>query len=242
MLTFKILSVLLSYPEMELLPALTEMSTLIKQEQLLPEKTENAVLSLIDALRTQDVFDSQEYYVTLFDRGRFLSLHIFEHVHGESRERGQAMVNLLDMYESHGFQVNVQELPDYIPLFLEFLSQIPQPEAQQLLQDALPVLALLGARLIERNSGYAAIFDALLDLAGAPELLAESCEQIALEGEDDTLVNLDAIWEEEMVSFMGTGATACQTESATTSPITIMSRDQLRSQQEQFRSTHTALN
>lgn len=100
------------------------------------------------------------------------------------------MVNLLDMYESHGFQVNVQELPDYIPLFLEFLAQIPQAEAQQLLQDALPILALLGARLTERNSAYAAIFDALLDLAGAPELLAESCEQIALKAK----MTLWSIW------------------------------------------------
>jgi nitrate reductase delta subunit len=111
------------------------------------------------------MLDSQEQYVALFDRGRFLSLHIFEHVHGESRDRGQAMVNLLQMYEAHGFEMSTHELPDYIPLFLEFLSQQEQAEAVQLLHDAMPVLSLLGARLTERGSEFQA-FDALAGFAG----------------------------------------------------------------------------
>ena len=225
MLTLKVLSVLLSYPEAEMLAALDEMAGVIEQENLLLAAHKKSVLALIDTYRSADLLDAQEAYVALFDRGRFLSLHIFEHVHGESRDRGQAMVNLLQMYEAHGFEMSTHELPDYIPLFLEFLSQQEQAEAVQLLHDAMPVLSLLGARLTERGSEFSAIFDALAGFAGEPEALAEIRLQAATEGEDETLVNMDEIWEEEAVSFMGAGDT-CKSQTATVSPITITPRDQ----------------
>ena len=225
MLTLKVLSVLLSYPEAEMLTALDEMAVVIEQENLLLAVHKKSVLTLIDSYRGADLLDAQEAYVALFDRGRFLSLHIFEHVHGESRDRGQAMVNLLQMYEAHGFEMSTHELPDYIPLFLEFLSQQEQTEVVQLLHDAMPVLSLLGARLTERGSEFSAIFDALAGFAGEPEALAEIRLQAATEGEDETLVNMDEIWEEEAVSFMATGD-ACKSQTATVSPITITPRDQ----------------
>jgi nitrate reductase delta subunit len=225
MLTLKVLSHLLSYPEAETLAALDELAAVIEQENLLLEEHKKSVLALIDTYRGADLLDVQEAYVALFDRGRFLSLHIFEHVHGESRDRGQAMVNLLQMYEAHGFEMSTHELPDYIPLFLEFLSQQEQTEAAQLLHDAMPVLSLLGARLTERGSEFSAIFDALAGFAGEPEALAEIRQQVATEGADETLVNMDEIWEEEAVSFMGAGDT-CKSQTATVSPITITPRDQ----------------
>ena len=225
MLTLKVLSVLLSYPEAEMLAALDEMAGVIEQENLLLAAHKKSVLALIDIYRGADLLDVQEAYVALFDRGRFLSLHIFEHVHGESRDRGQAMVNLLQMYEAHGFEMSTHELPDYIPLFLEFLSQQEQTKAVQLLHDAMPVLSLLGARLTERGSEFSAIFDALAGFAGEPEALAEIRLQAATEGEDETLVNMDEIWEEEAVSFMRAGDT-CKSQTATVSPITITPRDQ----------------
>ena len=225
MQTLKVLSLLLSYPEAEMLEALDEMAAVVEQENLLPEGHKKSVLVLIDSYRGADLLDSQEHYVALFDRGRFLSLHIFEHVHGESRDRGQAMVNLLQMYEAHGFEMSTHELPDYIPLFLEFLSQQEQSEAVQLLHDAMPVLSLLGARLTERGSGFHAVFDALAGFAGEPEALDEIRRQAATEGEDQTLVNMDEIWEEEAVSFMGAGD-ACKSQTAAVSPITITPRDQ----------------
>jgi nitrate reductase delta subunit len=225
MLTLKVLSLLLSYPEAEMLAALDEMAAVVEQENLLLGNHKKSVLALIDGYRGVDLLDSQADYVELFDRGRFLSLHIFEHVHGESRDRGQAMVNLLQMYEAHGFEMSTRELPDYIPLFLEFLAQQEQPEAVQLLHDAMPVLSLLGARLTERGSRFSAIFDALADFAGEPEALADIRQQAATEGEDETLVHMDEIWEEEAVSFMGAGD-ACNSQTATVSPITITPRDQ----------------
>ena len=230
MLTLKVLSNLLSYPEAETLTALDEMAAVIEQENRLLEDQKKPVLALINSYRGADLLDLQERYVALFDRGRYLSLHIFEHVHGESRDRGQAMVNLLQMYEAHGFEMSTHELPDYIPLFLEFLSQQESSEAIKLLQDAMPVLCLLGARLAERGSEFQVIFHTLEGIAGEPEGINEIRQQAATETPDETLLHMDEIWEEEAVSFMGAGD-SCQTKAAAVSPITITSRDQfLKSQ------------
>jgi nitrate reductase molybdenum cofactor assembly chaperone NarJ/NarW len=230
MLTLKVLSLLLSYPEAETFAALDDMAEIIMQEQVLLKAHEDAVLKLINGYRDADLLDLQERYVALFDRGRYLSLHIFEHVHGESRDRGQAMVNLLQMYESHGFELAAQELPDYIPLFLEFLSQQVALEAIELLQDAMPVLSLLGARLAERGSEFRVIFDALESIAGEPEDVSAIRQQAASESPDEALSNMDDIWEEEAVSFMGAGE-SCQTQAAAVSPVIITPRDQfLKSQ------------
>ena len=144
------------------------------------------------------------------------------------------MVNLLQMYESHGFEMSTHELPDYIPLFLEFLSQQEPAEIMQLLQDAMLVLSLLGARLAERGSDYRVIFDALEGIAGEPEGINDIRQLAATEIPDETLLHMDEIWEEEAVSFMGAGD-SCQTKAATVSPITITSRDQfLKSQNRSF--------
>jgi len=230
MLILKVLSLLLSYPEAETLAALDEMAAVIEQEKLLPKTYKKRVLALINSYRGADLLDLQEHYVALFDRGRYVSLHIFEHVHGESRDRGQAMVNLLQMYESHGFEMSTHELPDYIPLFLEFLSQQKPAEAIRLLQDAMPVLSLLGARLAERGSKFKAIFDALEGIAGEPEGIKQIRQQASTETPDETILHMDEIWEEEAVSFMGAGD-SCQTQSTAVSPIKITSRDQfLKSQ------------
>ena len=225
MLTLKVLSHLLSYPEAETLAALDEMTAVIEQEKLVPEAHIKPVLAIINSYRGADLLDLQERYVALFDRGRYLSLHIFEHVHGESRDRGQAMVNLLQMYEAHGFEMSTHELPDYIPLFLEFLSQQEPAEAVKLLQDAMLVLSLLGARLAERGSEFQAIFAALESIAGEPVGINEIRQQASTENPDETILHMDEIWEEEAVSFMGAGD-SCQTKAATVSPITITSRDQ----------------
>ena len=225
MLIFKVLSLLLSYPQAEMLEALDEMGEVVDQEPRLSQPCKRSLQALLVSYLGIDLLDVQEDYVALFDRGRFLSLHIFEHVHGESRDRGQAMVNLLQMYQSHGFEMDSRELPDYLPLFLEFLSQLPsEQEALQLLQDAMPVLSLLGARLNERGSQFAAIFDALADLAGEPEEIATIRQQAASEGDDETLLHIDAIWEEETVSFMAN--TSCNKTQSDTSPINITSREQ----------------
>lgn len=193
MKTLKVLSALLCYPQAELQAALTEMADVLDREKLLPERERQALRVFMERLERADLMELQERYVASFDRGRALSLHLFEHVHGQSRDRGQAMVNLLDVYRRHGFELDARELPDYIPLFLEYLAQRPMSEALDLLADAMHVMALLGARLTERGSDYCTVFDALAALVGEPADMADIRRQAATEGPDETVVNMDKI-------------------------------------------------
>jgi nitrate reductase delta subunit len=203
MKTLKVLSALLCYPQPEMQAALGEMVEALEEERLLPERERQALRTLMRQMAQMDVMELQERYIRLFDRGRALSLHLFEHLHGESRDRGQAMVNLLEVYRQHGFELNARELPDYLPLFLEYLAQRPAEEAVTLLADAMHVIALLGARLTERGSDYHVVFEALSALVGEPADIADIRRQVANEGPDQTVVNMDQIWEEEAVTFLG---------------------------------------
>jgi nitrate reductase delta subunit len=202
MKTLKVLSALLCYPQADMRAALDEMADVLDREKLVPERERRALQAFMNRLERTDLMELQERYVATFDRGRALSLHLFEHVHGQSRDRGQAMVNLLEVYRRHGFELNAHELPDYIPLFLEYLAQRPMGEALGMLADAMHVMALLGARLAERGSDYRAIFDALAAVVGEPADIADIRRQAATEGPDQTVVNMDKIWEEEAVTFL----------------------------------------
>ena len=129
--TYKILSALLSYPTEDLQAAAGSFVQLLDDEALLPEADRQALVRLIKQIAGEDLYELQERYVQLFDRTRSLSLHLFEHVHGESRDRGQAMVDLTDLYAQHGLEITANELPDHLPLFLEFLSTLPEAEARE---------------------------------------------------------------------------------------------------------------
>src|SRR5262245_34896123 len=141
--SFKVLSTLLSYPTAELQQAADELRAALDGEALLPPLIARDVHRLIDEIAGGDLYDLQERYVLLFDRTRSLSLHLFEHVHGESRDRGQAMINLKSLYESNGLVIGASELPDFLPLFLEFLSMRPLAEARDLLGQPIHILAAL---------------------------------------------------------------------------------------------------
>ncbi|MCG2585946.1 nitrate reductase molybdenum cofactor assembly chaperone [Massilia sp. TS11] len=150
---FSILSALLQYPQPELIAALPEI-----EAALAP--TERAALRpLLDSLGSQDLVGLQMNYVATFDRNPAHSLHLFEHIHGESRDRGQAMVDLMEEYKKHGLQMVGDELPDYVPLFLEFLSTQDQKTVDTMLSDAVHVLAHVGRKLRSNGSPYAGIFD-----------------------------------------------------------------------------------
>jgi len=209
----KVISLLLGYPQAETLAHLDEVAEAIRAEARLPEALRERLLELVEHLRAGDLIDLQQTYVGLFDRGRQLSLHLFEHVHGESRDRGQAMVDLMTLYRRHGFALGVRELPDYIPLFLEYCAHRPEAEARELLGDAMPILALIGARLAERGSRYHVLFEALAALVGDETAVTAARAQAVDEGPDETVVNMDKLWEEEQVRFLGSPA-ACQAQAA----------------------------
>jgi nitrate reductase delta subunit len=201
MLTLKVLSALLVYPEQELIDSLDEMAAVLAAEGALPEVERRALEALIADLRGADLMDAQARYVALFDQSRSLSLHLYEHSHGESRDRGQAMVDLLIHYRANGLEPGTSELPDFLPLFLEFLSTRPGGEARPLLGQALPVAALLRARLEKRDAPYAAVFQAIEALASERVDLAAIREVVAGEAPDHTPEALDRAWEEAPVTF-----------------------------------------
>lgn len=155
---YRTLSVLLLYPEQDWLECLPQLSSKISQYGQESGNAYAGLQTLLDGLKKGKLIDLQERYVATFDRNPSHSLHLFEHIHGESRDRGQAMVDLLQEYKRHGWDMVGEELPDYVPLFLEFLAQLPADEAAKLLGDAIDVLALIGRKLASKGSAYAAVF------------------------------------------------------------------------------------
>ncbi len=201
-LTYKVLSVLLSYPTREMQRAGGDMWLAIDDERLLDAQHRGALAHLIRQIAESDLIDAQERYVDLFDRTRSLSLHMFEHVHGESRDRGQAMVNLRERYQAGGFDLAANELPDYLPAFLEFLSLQDQRTARGMLAECVTVLAALAERVQKRDPGYAAIFDSLLALAEKEPDRTQLGELCRAESDDpNDLAALDRAWEEAEVRF-----------------------------------------
>ncbi len=200
--TYKALSALLSYPSKELQEAAGEISQVLEGEALLSPEALGAIKPLIKEMAGWDLYDLQERFVLLFDRSRTLSLNLFEHVHGESRERGPAMLDLLETYRAGGYELHATELPDHLPILLEFMSTLPEAEAMELLKDAGHIIAALAERLTRRESPYAAVMAGLSELAGidkSDELVAELLKVADDDPED--LDALDKIWEEAEVTF-----------------------------------------
>lgn len=204
--TFKALSLLLTYPTQDIKTGARDLRDAIEKENLLPAQHMKFLNKLIADMETRDLYDLQEHYVLLFDRTRSLSLHLFEHVHGEGSDRGQAMLDLKAMYEKQGLDITASELPDFLPLFLEFLSTRPLDEACELLNQPLHIITVLRKRLKKRGSIYAAIFGALEAVAsGKPSAsLLKDLLGIA-EDDPEDFEQLDKAWEDSAVTF-GPGA------------------------------------
>jgi nitrate reductase delta subunit len=211
MKTFKVFSALLSYPTAELQAAAGELRAALDGDVVVPPALRNHLDLLINEIADGDLYDLQERYVLLFDRTRSLSLHLFEHVHGEGRDRGQAMVDLQNLYAQHDLDVGTSELPDFLPLFLEFLSTRPRAEAYDLLGQPAHILSALAERLRKRKSAYEAVFRALVALA-AIKPQGDAVAALLEEPDPDAtdLAALDAEWEEEAVRFGPTAGNDCK--------------------------------
>ena len=202
MISFKALGALLDYPTPELQHAADEIEQALGEERALSPAELDEVRAFIDRLRRSDIMDLQEYWIGLFDRSKRLALHLYEHSYGESRDRGQAMVNLALTYRLNGFELNAAEMPDYLPLFLEFLSVIPEVHARRYLTDAIEIIEALRVRLEERDSTYAGLLGALVTLASREADAAEVEAILAEEPQDPAdLEALDREWAEEPVDF-----------------------------------------
>jgi nitrate reductase delta subunit len=209
--TFKALSALLAYPSQELQQAAPELRAAVSEEGIVCGDQRHALNLLIGEIAAGDLLDLQERYVLLFDRTRSLSLHLFEHVHGESRDRGQAMIDLKSLYEKNGLAISATELPDFLPLFLEFLSTRPLEEARELIGQTAHILSALAERLAKRGSAYAAAFAALAELGvGKPGTDAVAALLAEPDSDPTDLAALDAAWEDAPVMFGPQVAAGCK--------------------------------
>lgn len=213
MKTLRALAALLSYPTADLVAALGEINEVFDREGLVPAAERSGLDRLVRELGTLDLYDLQERYGLLFDRTRALSLHLFEHVHGESRDRGQAMVDLLKVYEEGGYSPTASELPDFLPLFLEYASTREPKEGIALVGQPANVIAALAERLAKRQSAYAAVMAAVLAISKAkPDDATLAILRAEPDPEPDDLEALDAAWAEREVTFgPGTDSGSCPT-------------------------------
>jgi nitrate reductase molybdenum cofactor assembly chaperone NarJ/NarW len=219
MIVFKALSALLTYPVEAMLDALPQIAAVIERPGVLPARDRRALRELIDELAAGDPIDLQERYVALFDRGRTTSLHLFEHVHGESRERGTAMVDLKQVYAREGLQLAGSELPDYLPALLEFVSLRSRAAGLEMLQDCAHIVRSIGEALDARESRYSAVFAALLSLTGEPGLSrGKPVEPVPAEKD------LDEDWADQPVIFGP--AAACGEAKPQVAPIRFHPRGQ----------------
>lgn len=206
----KVLSLLLDYPTDELFVGgnLDACKSVVDEATVITAEVKQQLTELIDDLQTVGTIEAQARYDGWFERGRSLSLWLFEHVHGESRDRGQAMVDLMNQYAEAGFEIGIKELPDFLPLYLEFLSykaSIIDDDVQIRMDiaDVSHIVALLAARLKERGSIYEGCMNALLEIAGKPlSVVEEYHTQVTTEIADNSKDMLDKEWEEEVVDFL----------------------------------------
>ncbi len=201
MLACKALAGLLLYPDAALIDALPEITAILRGAGL-PAAELEAVVRLCDRLAATDLMDAQGEYVALFDGAPSLSLYLFGHVHGDSRARGQAMVDLVEDYRRMGLDMTADELPDFLPVFLEYASLHDPAQARALLGEIAEVVSLLAGRLERRRTAYAAVLRAI-EALGARRADREAVEaRLSEEEPADTPEALDARYEEAPVDFM----------------------------------------
>ena len=185
-LTLRVLARLLSYPDDALREHLPEMRLALRGEAALYPERLAELEALIDGLARQDPIDAEADYVQLFDSGRRTSLHLFEHVHGDSRDRGPAMVDLAQTFEAAGLYLAEGEMPDHLPVVLEYASTQPPREAQAFLAEMAHILNAIFSALHKRQSRYASALGALIELAG------EKCSPLSVPDETP----IDESWAE----------------------------------------------
>jgi nitrate reductase delta subunit len=165
-LSLRALAAMLGYPDVELREAMPAIVAALKTEGVLKPARLAELAALGRQLAGMDPFEAEARYVDTFDRGRATSLHLFEHVHGDSRERGPALVDLGQTYERAGLVLQGEELPDHLPVVLEYASTQPDAAARELLAEMAHILTAIFSALRERGSPYASVIAAVLELAG----------------------------------------------------------------------------
>lgn len=215
--TLRALAWLLRYPSADMREALPHIVQLFEKPGALGRERRAALTALVRQLERGAALSIEARYVDTFDRGRATSLNLFEHVHGESRDRGSAMVDLLATYEAAGLRLSARELPDYLPVLLEFASTQPRTQVDGVLNEVGHIIQRIFSALLERDSPYAVVLGAVLDLAGLDAV------SVQIEAEPE----IDEQWQEP-AAFAGC-SNAGQARASTEQPITWMPREKSRS-------------
>lgn len=191
--SLRVLAHLLAYPGAQLRAALPQLRGALYDEAALSARRLQGIEALMESLAARDAFEVEAGYVDLFDRGRATSLHLFEHVHGDSRDRGTAMIDLLKTYAQNGLYLDPAqahgELPDYLPVVLEFVSTLAPEQALGFVGEIAHILNAIHAALLQRHSLYAHVLAAALELGGQDVEAVDVPEEEAL----------DAAWAEPEV-------------------------------------------
>jgi len=197
MKTFKLLGLLLTYPSDQLQAVAGSFAEVFVNEDLLTKQQIKSLQGLLHDYANEDLIKLQEQYVSTFDRSRNHCLYLFEHIHGESRDRGAAMVDMKEMYAGKGLDISSNELPDYLPLFLEYLSFCELEEAIEMLSNAIDVIATIGSHLERNESTFASVFKVLENL---PNIKVDKKKvDLAVKNapkDPETFDELDKEWEE----------------------------------------------
>jgi nitrate reductase delta subunit len=184
--SLRALALLIGYPDQALRENLPLLLDALDQEAVVPAARRAELRALAAELTRQDPMDIEARYVDTFDRGRSTSLHMFEHVHGDSRNRGPAMVDLVQTYEKSGLLLAPEELPDHLCVVLEFASTQPPKVAQEFLGEMAHILTAIFSALLKRESPYASVVAAVLELAG------QRVQAVAIEADEA----MDDAWQE----------------------------------------------
>jgi nitrate reductase delta subunit len=188
-LSLRVLARLLAYPDSALRGDLPDMRQALHADKTIAPARLMELDALIATLEGGDALENEAEYVQIFDRGRATSLHLFEHVHGDSRERGPAMIDLAQTYEKAGLFLAPGEMPDYLPVVLEFVSTQPPKEARAFLGEVAHIFNAIFSALQQRQSPYASVLGALLELAG------ETAHAVKVAPDEP----IDSTWEEPVV-------------------------------------------
>ena len=179
--TLRVLAALLGYPDSHLRSHLPEVTAMLAEDGVLSTSRRGEIEALARWLAGSDPLDAETAYVETFDRGRATALYLFEHVHGDSRDRGPAMIDLAQTYEQAGLYLAPGELPDYLPVVLEFVSTQPPREAKAFLGEIAHLVNGVFNALLQRGSPYASVLGALLDMAGEKARAVEPAPEPSLD-------------------------------------------------------------
>ncbi|MBT3092579.1 MAG: nitrate reductase molybdenum cofactor assembly chaperone [Candidatus Thiodiazotropha endolucinida] len=152
---YKLLARLLEYPDTELIVHMPEIIKRVKSDRDISTQERDDLMQFISWMQLHDMTGMQADYVQTFDMTPEHALHLTHHLFGDDRGRGPALIDLMEHYRAEGLDIDQQEIPDYLPLILEYASTLDDMQAKVFLGDARKVITVLAENLEKADSPYA---------------------------------------------------------------------------------------